>query len=347
MHDEPTLAHPGEEDGSRGASSPWASATAQTVPNWPPPEPTYQRHETLSARAIAFITILAVALIVSGLGFTIYATTVQYRTNLHAQAIVFAHSTMQARDTAQAQAQGTANSFATANANIYASATAQAAVPATLTAQINNVAATATTFGDLLSRLTGGTAALNDPLVNNSAGNRWDTTKNTTSSACIFNGTDYEIDENQPGYLQPCFAEATNFTNFVYQADIVVDTGSEAGIVFCANSAKGSYYLFRFDSSGTYALDLYKSDSQATTLLSGNDSTAIYTGLSQPNTLAVIVFKGALYLFANQTYLGSVSNKTLTSGMIGFAALDTSVPTRAEFSNAEVWTFSALPTVTP
>jgi len=353
MYDDPTLPDPREEKVSPtdvttpDNSSLWGSATAKTIANWPPPGPTYRRRETLSSRTIILIAILAVALISGGLGFIVYATTIQYRGGLHAQATVFARSTLQAQDTAQAQVQGTANFFATANANIYASATAQVGGTATLTAQGNNVTATATTYGSLLAQLTGGNSVLNDTLVDNSGGNQWDTTTNTTSSACIFNGTDYEIDENQSGYLQPCFAEATNFTNFAYQADIVIDTGTAAGLTFCANPSKGSYYLFRFDIYGNYALDLYTSGSQATTLLTGADPTDIATGLSQSNTLSVIVFKGTLYLFANQAYLGSVANKTLTSGMIGFASLDSSVPTKAEFSNAQVWTFSALPTVTP
>lgn len=351
MYDDPTLPDSGNEEDSANAptvpddSSSWGSATV--APIWPPPGPTYRRRETMSARAIVFIAVLAVALIAGGLGFIVYATTVQYRGGLHAQATVFARSTLQARDTAQAQVQGTANFFGTANSNIYASATAQVGGTATLTAQGSNVTATVTTYDSLLAQLTGGTSALNDTLVDNSGGNQWDTTTNTRSSACIFNGTDYESDENQSGYLQPCFAEATNFTNFAYQADVVIDTGTEAGLTFCANSSKDSYYLFRFDIYGNYALDLYKGGGQATTLLSGADPTDISTGLSQSNTISVIVFKGMLYLFSNQAYLGSVSNKTLTSGMIGFAALDSSVPTKAEFSNAQVWTFSALPAVTP
>jgi hypothetical protein len=353
MHDDPTMPDPRENEVSPtdvtapDDSSLWGAATEKAPSVWPPPAPTYRRRETMSSSTVILIVVLAIALIAGGLGFIIYATTVQFRGGLHAQATVFAHSTAQAQYTAQAQIQGTANYFGTANANIYASATAQVGATATLTAQGDNVTATATAYSSLLAQITGGNSNLNDPLLDNSAGNQWDTTTNTTSSACIFNGTDYEIDENQPGYLQPCFAEATNFTNFAYQADIVIDNGTEAGLAFCANSAKGSYYLFRYDIYGNYALDLYTSSGQATTLLTGTDVTDISTGLSQSNTLSVIVFKGTISLYANQVYLASISNKTLTSGMIGFAALDGSVPTKAEFSNAQVWAFNALPTVTP
>lgn len=353
MHDDPTIPDPREDEVSPtdvtvpDDSSLWGAVTEKAPPVWPPPVPTYRRRETMSARTIVFIAVLAVALIAGGLGFIVYATTVQFRGGLHAQATVFARSTTQAQNTAQAQVQATANYFSTANANIYARATAQAQSTAALAAQSDNVTATATMYGNLLAQITGGASKLDDTLVDNSGGNQWDTTTNTTSSACIFNGTDYEIDENQSGYLQPCFAEATNFTNFAYQADIVIDNGTEAGLAFCANSSKNSYYLFRFDIYGNYALDLYTSSSQETTLLTGFDPTDISTGLSQSNTISVIVFKGKLYLYANQVYLGSVANKALASGMIGFASLDSSVPTKAEFSNAQVWAISALPTATP
>lgn len=306
----------------------------------------YRRRETLSRGSVILIVVMALILISSGLGFIVYAATAQYRGSLHSQATAFAQATGRTQATIQAQEQGTASYFATANANIYASATAQNGATATLTAQSGSVTATATTFATLLAQISTGTPVLNDPLVDNSMGNQWDTTSNTIASACIFNGTDYVIDENLPGYMRPCLAEATNYSNFAYQATIVIDNGNEAGLIFCASRAKASYYLFRFDVNGDYFLDLY-SGGKGTTLLSGSNPTVIAPGLSQSNTLAVIAFKGTIYLFANQAFLASVQDKTLTTGAIGLAALDTRTPMKAEFTNAEVWTFSALPTVTP
>lgn len=316
------------------------------MPNWPPPFPTYVRRETLSRGNLILIVVLALILIGGGLGFIVYATTAQYRGSLNSLATAYAQSTAQERATVLAQEQGTASYFSTANADIYASATAQSGATATLTSQSSSITATATTFTSLLATISTGTPALNDPLTDNSMGNQWDTTHNTAASACIFNGTDYEIDENQLGYVQPCFAEATNYSGFAYQASIVIDNGNEAGLVFCANSAKGSYYLFRFDVNGDFALDAY-SGGKAFTILQGSDPTDIAPGLSQSNTLAVIVFKGTIDLFANQAFIASVQDNSLASGMIGLAALDTQAPTKAEYTNAQVWTLSALPTVTP
>lgn len=72
--------------------------------------------------------------------------------------------------------------------------------------------------------------------------------------------------------------------------------------------------------------------------MSSGFSIAIATGTGQSNTLAVIANKSTLALFANSTYIASVTDATLTAGQIGIVALDFTLPTDVEFSNAQVWT---------
>jgi hypothetical protein len=310
-------------------------------PVWPPAGPMYTRRETASPTKIALIAVLALALVCVSLGFLLFVTAAQYRTTLQTNSTAFAHSTSLAQQTSQAYAQATANVFATANAKIYASATAQYGATATLTAQQNNATATATAYGNLLTQITGGTAVLNDPLSDNSGGYHWDVTNNTVNSACFFNSSDYQVDENQQDFFQPCLAETTAFSNFAYQVSMTINQGDQAGIIFRASPTKDSFYFFHVGIDGTYALDLYKSHSQAATLASGVSS-AIITGATETNTLAVIAYKGTIYLYANQTFIALVTDKALTSGKIGVAALDAGVPTEAEFSDAEVWNVSSL-----
>jgi hypothetical protein len=323
---------------------PLVPAPAQE-PVWPPVEPMYTRRETASPSKIALIAILAFALVGGSLGLLLFVASAQYHSTLQTDSTAYARSTAYTQHTAQAQTQATANYFSTADAKIYASATAQYGATATITAQQNNVTATATAYSNLLTQVTSGTAALNDPLSDNTGGNNWDVTNNTVSSACFFNGTDYELNENQQDFFQPCLAEATYFSNFAYQVSLTINQGAQAGLIFCASPGKDSFYFFRIGIDGSYALDLYQSNSQAVTLASGFNS-AIVTGDTQTNTLAVIVFKGSIYLYANQTFITLVTDKTLTSGKIGVAALDTGVPTEAEFSAAEVWNLSTLPSLT-
>jgi hypothetical protein len=344
MSDENQVSLPGSERVSPTA----ITEPIPVVPARPPAVTNARRQETLPTRTIVLVILLAVALIGSGLGLAIYATTVQYRASLHGAATAIARLTAQVQATSQAQQQGTANVFATANSNIYATATAQAGVTATSTAQVSDLTATTTTQGNILSQATSGTPVLNDPLSDNTSNNRWDMTSGTANSACVFiNGT-YHAIEARAGFFQPCFAEATNFSNFAYQVNMIIDKGKEDGIIFRADSASNSFYMFRINTSGSYALDLYQNSKLTSTLTNGY-STAITTALKASNMLAVVAYKGTFYLFDNQQLLTSVTDNTLSSGKIGVAAIDYTAPTEAEFSNAQVWnvtatTFAATPT---
>ncbi|GAC1350087.1 MAG: hypothetical protein NVSMB27_29280 [Ktedonobacteraceae bacterium] len=302
------------------------------VPSWPPAQQSFRRRETFPIALTMLIILLALALVGSSFGFIVYATTLQYRATLRTQATTIVNLTRQAQGTVQARTQATVNAWATANARIYASATAQAA----LTAQVDNGTATTTAFNDIFTRDTGGTPKLVDSLSDNSGNNNWDETSGSVDGACVFTGGDYHALEARQGYFQPCLAEATNFRNFVYQVTMIIDSGRQGGIIFRANSTQGSFYFFRIGIDGTYALDLYKSGNQEITLIHGFSS-AITTGLTQTNQLAVIANAGNLYLYANQQFLTSVSDSSLSSGKIGVVALDLRNPSEVEYSNAQVW----------
>ncbi len=316
--------------------------TVADIPSWPPAQQSFRRRETFPIGLTMLIILLALALIGSGFSFIVYATTQQYRATLRAQVTTIVNLTRQAQGTAQALTQATANVWATANARIYASATAQAAS----TAQVDNATATATAFSDLFTQDTSGTPKLDDPLSDNSGNNNWDETNGTVDGACAFTGSDYHALEARQGYFQPCLAEATNFSNFVYQVTMIIDSGRQGGIIFRANSTSGSFYLLRIGIDGTYALDLYKSGNQNITLINGF-SPAITIGLTQTNQLAVIANAGNLYLYANQQFLTSVSDSSLSSGKIGVAAIDLVNPSEVEYSNAQVWNILSSSSSTP
>ncbi len=275
------------------------SPTADTVPNipvppvppWPPVQPQFQRHETASTGMIIFIGVLALILIASGLGFIVYATTTQYQKNVHTQATAAARASVHTQGTTQAYAQATAQLFATANANIYASATATNSVPVTQTTTSATAGATATANTNTFTTDTSGSSTLNDPLTDNSNNNNWDTSNGTTASGCAFNNSTYHVIERQKGSFQTCLAEATNFSDFAYEVQMTVDTGTQGGIVFRANAT--TFYFFRIGIDGSYFLDLYKSGTMAATLSYGYTA-AITPGLSQQNVIGVIAVQNTL-----------------------------------------------------
>lgn len=307
---------------------------------WPPPPRPRGRSSSPGTVSIVLIT-LALLLIVSGLGFIIFSTSAQYNTSLHTQA------TAEARLTARANAanatrlaltqQATNQALATQQASIYATATALAGSTATAQGSSADATATAGAAENLLNQDTSGTPVFNDALSDTSGNNGWDTNINTQgNTGCQFNNGAYHALEAMPGYLQPCIAESSNFSNFAYEVSLIIDQGDQGGIIFRANTAKSQYYLFRIGTDGSYTLERY-ANNQVVTLSSGF-SVAIATGTGQSNALAVIADKSTLSLFANSTYIASVTDDTYTSGQIGVVALDFSLPTDVEFSNAQVWT---------
>lgn len=318
------------------------SPTEPTVANsprpvWPPVQQDFRRRQTFSPGLTIALIVLALLLVLGGLGFIIYATTVQYGSALHAEATTVAQQTVMAQGTAQAHIQATANAFATVNGNIYARATAQAGVSATQTATVDKATATTTALGDTFIQATKGTPTLDNSLSDNTGGNRqWDQSSGTKGFGCTFtNGAYHAIDAKQSTF-QPCLAASTNFSNFIYQVQVTIDNGRQGGILFRSNGSKGTFYFFRIGVDGSYALDLYTSSSVATTLTHGF-SAAITTGFNRSNQVAVVASGSTLSLYVDQEYVTSVTDTSLSAGQIGVAALNSRNPADVEFSHAQVW----------
>jgi hypothetical protein len=288
---------------------------------------------------------LAVLLIVGGLGFIVYFTSIQYTSTLHATATMQVRSTQYAQQTAQARVQETANALSTAQAIIYATATAQtneqANKSATATATVDSVTATASALADMYSQVTSGTPLFDDPLIDNTGPGKWDEQPPPTHTGCTFMDDGYHAIEAKQGYFQPCFAHANSFGNFAYQVSMTINKGfhGQGGILFRADTTNSTFYFFHIGSDSTYALDVYTINNQAVqakTLARGL-STAITAGLGSSNQLAVIANGKQLYLYVNSEYIATMVDSTLSSGDIGVAVLDTNAPIDATFTDAQVW----------
>lgn len=306
---------------------------------WPPPPRTIPPQGLSTGMVILFV-VLATALIAGGLGFIIYSATAQYSTRLTTSATAQAVATMQVQNTALAKtqvvAQATSQALATAQAGILATATAQTGATATAGAAGDLGTATATALENLLTNDTSGNPALMDDLTDNSGGNRWDEGfTGNGNTGCFFN-QDYHARETQTNFLQPCFADATNFSSFVYEVQMTIDQGSQGGILFRADKSKGQYYLFRIGSDGSYTLEVYKNN-KSVMMLSTGISSAVNTGDGQSNDMAVIANNTSLYLYVNQQLVTGAVDSTLSAGQIGVAAIDYNTPTEVEFSSVQVW----------
>jgi hypothetical protein len=309
---------------------------------WPPPPRPRLRRSRFSIISQVSAIILALLLVISGLVFIIYSATTEYHGALRAVATGEVQATRNVIGTAQAQQQATTQALSTAQAYINATATVQTVQGAQATASIDGATATATTLSTILTQATGKTPTLDDGLADNSGSGRWDqgTTINNSvaSTGCTFKNSTYHVSEAHQSFLQPCIAENTNFSSFVYQVQVTLDQGDQAqvGMLFQVDSTNKAYYFFSIGSNGSYALALYSSSDQVTSLSNGT-SPAITTGTGQSNQLSVLAKDGSYYLYANGQYLTTVTNMSLSSGKIGLAVVNQNTPVDAEFSNAQIW----------
>ncbi len=255
-----------------------------------------------------------------------------------------------ATGTANALTTSEAQPTTTAQANLTATATATASTHASATA-----AAGATVFATAATTATAqpsasrdpyppytGTLVLYDPLSNNSRGYNWDVYSIPTMNNCQFSAGEYEATYDiVPNFLSganACMAQNTNFTNFVYQAQVTRLKGDCGGISFRGNDAGGSWYDFYVCSEHYYLVTEYVNHWGSSHFIR-TTSPAINSNYGQTNLLAVVAMGTRMTFYANGQQLTSISDASLTHGQIGCLAWgNRGDMTTVLCRNAEVWT---------
>jgi hypothetical protein len=283
------------------------------------------RPTSLSRGKTAILLLLALLMMFSGFGLIYYSTVVR-----PAQLQVGATQTVQTILTTDVKATTLTNAYATNTAS------AQNNTLATAQAQATSAAvATVTAYHTIYTQATSGTPVLDDSLSTNSSSN-WDEYSDGNGGGCQFSGGALHATILQKNYFVACFAQATNFSNFAFQAQMTIIRGDEGGLIFRANNANSNFYYFRVGRDGYYALFLSKGNNLNTTLAE-DTSSAIKTAPGQTNILTVIARGGTLYFFVNTQFVASVSDNTFTHGAIGVVAGDLTHPADVAFTHAEVW----------
>lgn len=271
------------------------------------------------------VIIIALLAMTSGIGLIFYAS-VLHPTQLRAQA------------TASTQTQLTMDAGATAKANAQVAGTAHALANVTATAQIMATAqavATATALQTVYNQATSGNPIVNDSLRGQD-GLNWDQYRAVGGGGCGFSGGAFHANMPQKGYYIPCFAQASNFSNFALQVQMNIVNGDIGGLVFRANSSSSKYYIFSISRDGTYSLLLSLDDKQNNQLTYGH-SQAINTNQNQTNLLTIVARGSNMYLYVNKHYVVSVSDNTYSYGQIGVFGADHTNPTDVAFSDLQIW----------
>jgi hypothetical protein len=280
-------------------------------------QPGQSSHAALSKSTITFLVSLALLIMLSGVALILYAG-VAHPAQLRVQA------------TATVQSVQTANAYVTVTAN--AQATSFAASTATVQRQIQ---ATATALQNLYVQSTSGTPILSETLATQTSSN-WDVYNAVGGGGCAFSGNALLASVSHQNFYVPCFAHATDFSNFAFEAQISIVKGDEAGLIFRANDASSKFYVFRIGRDGNYALYISKDEKNSVPIAEDNSS-AIKTGLGQTNTLTVIAQNSNIYMYINKQFVDSVNDGTDASGEIGVFAGDNTNATEVAFSNARVF----------
>jgi len=300
-------------------------------PSFPPPQTPFpaqrQTRRSLSRGLIALVIVLALLLMLGGASL-IYYSAVARPAQLHAQAT----ATMQTQLTASAHGTAIANTQATGTAVTNANATATVQAQATTQAQ-----ATVTALQNIYTQATKGAPATTSPLAAQD-NNNWDVNDAVGGGGCGFNAGTYHATIQSKNFYFTCFAQATNFSNFAFQVQMTINQGDAGGLVFRSNSNRdlAQFYLFSIDQKGGYRLDVSKDQTHSMPIAEDTTST-IKTGLGQLNTLTVIAKGSTIYFYINKQYVGSATDNTYSSGMLGVFAADDTANTDVSFSNAQVW----------
>lgn len=243
------------------------------------------------------LIVLAGLIVVGGGGITAYATFF-HTVELHAQATVVTQSIL----TEQAQA--------------------------TATARANSPQST-------YDRTTGMVPSFTDPLDGQHS-SPW-SNKVKGNTGCAFENGAYHLHIAPKDLYNYCLANGSNYRNFLFQVQMTIIHGLDAGVVFRTANPSLPSYVFTVTYNGLYALNVAVDPQHGRTLAFGRSS-AFNTGLNQANLLSVLARDGNIFLFINKHFVAGASDNTYPSGAIGLVASNfpqTSID--IAFNNAFVW----------
>ncbi len=206
--------------------------------------------------------------------------------------------------------------------------------PAEFRAQATAIAQTLLTTTSpqgIYTNATSGKPVINDPLSSSSRSSWSETSK--AGSKCAFTSGAYHLNTSGNNLETLCFSNTSNLSDFAFQVQMTITQGSSGGIAFRVDTTESNYYLFFIRRDGIYGL--LRSDTNLPKILSYGPSSAINSGLNQPNLLTVIAHGSNLYLYINKQYVVTASDSTYRSGGIGLSGSGD-----VAFSHAELWKLS-------
>jgi hypothetical protein len=181
-----------------------------------------------------------------------------------------------------------------------------------------------------------GVLVLNDPLTDNSKGYRWSEASISGVASCGFSKGSYHMVESRTKTFDQCVANATNFDNFAYQAEMTILRGDCGGLVFRADNSRSNFYIFEVCSDGTYGFAI-NTGNTGKYLITHTTNSAIKTGPNQRNIIAVVVNGTSIQMYVNNKLVDKITDGTFVRGQIGLLVNNFTGPTEVIYNNAKVW----------
>jgi hypothetical protein len=195
----------------------------------------------------------------------------------------------------------------------------------------------------------GATLFLHDPLKDNSQGHGWDTSSDPGGS-CDFahGGYDVNVPTNQ-GDVCLYYTPPLPPDNLAIEVTATLIAGlstndSGVALAFRADPTTGAEYEFGWDANGTGTFEIVDAHGNLTAVPGTGYPFAYFKqgyGPANANVIAVEAQGSHIRLFVNGYLYGELTDRTYTSGSMGFVVgAGSKGPAEAVFSNLTIW---ALP----
>jgi len=157
-------------------------------------------------------------------------------------------------------------------------------------------------------------------------------------TSCAFTNGAYHIRISANDFFYDCLASSNDFSHFVFQVQVTIIKGFDAGIMFRSFNPQPIYYFFLFSYNGLYEFGSSGDLQGGGSVLAFGRSSAIKIGLNQPNLFSIMARNSNIDLFINKQLVKSWQAETQGGGAIGLIADNTMhALTDTAFSNAQVW----------
>ncbi len=171
----------------------------------------------------------------------------------------------------------------------------------------------------------------------------WDNDAN-----CRFTADAYHVAISQPGVAKVCVDHQVILQDFLFEVTMIITTSRDSGlggIVFRADTANNTYYIFSIARDGSYSLSHNDGNSGSVpmTLLEKCCTSVILGGEGQANVLAVAVVRNIITLYVNHQELGHVQDSKYAVGFTGTTAISINKPTDIAYNNMKIWALGNPP----